>query len=485
MAMDEEYLDNLLKNFEEEEKARETQIQKEIITDIVDNSVSEENQELKNIESEEAESEYEAVETLKSEEKDAEEWKTDLDELLADAVDKLDESDDTFEKNDLGELLSGYVSSEEKRKESISQENVMPEDADVTQYIDKWEMEDEGLKEINELLKKSDNNETVDILENVEKDELFDARGEDIQELVKETVPKKEKKRANPFGSFFSALLKEEKETDEDETLISSDDTLKGANADKAEEGKKKKEKKKKEKRKKEKEKKEKNKKEKKKKEKNKKVQKESEETVKGIPKKVLSRKSLSVMAAFCASIIAAIMSLSVFLPDYAEKKQAREAFYKGDYKETYILLYDKNLNANDMLIFNRVSTVLKMERITEAYYFYQEVGEEAKALDMLFAGIRKYGEITDKDEFGAGEELLNSYQKILSILMQQYSIDESEALEIIAYDDTRYSERIYSIVEGTAIPKSDEAKEDSDKPQDILPAEEDMAELNKGNEGA
>lgn len=503
MAMDEEYLDNLLKNFEEEVKAREDQNQQEkkIISDIDEKFVSSE-----------------------------EDWKMDLDDLMVAAVEKSDEpneSDDVFLQSETDEVLSGNEQTEDNFTDIMSMEELLSDDIDVTQFIDELGEENESLAEINELLKKSDNNETIDTFEN---------QGQEIQELIQETAPKKKKKafpwkkknkksdkqdektglesedieflisleenkqpddseseskKTKFFSNFLKALVQEEdiegefEESSGDGQLLSVSDEGKAG---------KKKDKKKRNRKKAEVEKGNDAEKSKKpKKEKNKRIKKEKKikknqekaDDIRENPKKVLSKKTFILLIAFCASLIAAIMCLSAFLPDYIEKRHAREAFYQGNYEEAYVLLYGKNLNANDTLILNRVSAVLTMERNVEVYYFYMEEGKEAKALNALLAGVRVYTEKKDKDEFGAGDEMRTGYQKILDILSQQYSLDEAEALEIIACDEVRYSERIYNIVEGTEIEGSEEKKTASDMPQDVLPEEEDIIEFDAKNEGA
>lgn len=195
--------------------------------------------------------------------------------------------------------------------------------------------------------------------------------------------------------------------------------------------------------------------------------------------KKVLSRKALLVLIAFCATLIAAVVSLSLFLPDYADKKNAREAFYAGDYKETYRLFYDKNLNSSDTLIFKRAEMVLTLQRKQEAYENHKKLGNETKALDALFQGIAKFDELQSYEQYGAQEELRQIYEKLLDALEQDYSIGEEEAKEINTYDADTYSRKIYSVITGTDFVKPGEEKiEEPAVPVDVLPEEEDIIDM-------
>lgn len=333
---------------------------------------------------------------------------------------------------------------------------------------------------------------------------VADAEAEQKGRKKAKKEKKKKEKAQKEGGGFFGKLLEALSEEDEEEGSVTpegealeEDEILKQLEAEeKAKKGKKPKKEKKKKNKKKDNEGENpddldfdaegdeeggKGKKKKKRKEKKVKEKPEGGEIVKEKGKKVLSRKSFLSLIAFCASLIAAIVCLSAFLPDYVEKKQAREAFYAGDYEEAYVLLYGKNLNAGDELIFGRVSLVLQLERKTESYYFHQEEGKQAEALNSLFEGVRMYQEMVQGDVFGAEEELQSSYKKILDILNQQYAIDEAYALEIISYNDLRYSEKVYAIVDGT-----DGAEEEAPAgPEDILPEEEAIIQTQSGNEGA
>ena len=397
------------------------------------------------------------------------EWKGDLDELLAAAVDKLDEND-----------------------------------IDITQMIDGLDNADESLSEINELLKKSDNNELVEAFSEMNTNSDVNAEETDTpkkrKKARKEKKADKEKKDSGVLGQFWKALLEDEDDDkqEEDGKASSEDDELlkQLENSNKKE---KKKEKKKKEKKNKKAKqnlaesdedfgdtKGGKSKKPKKKREKKPKVKAETNSALKEPYKRVLSPKALLVLVAFCASLIAMIVCLSAFIPEYIEKNQAREAFYHGDYEKAHVLLYGKNLNESDKLILDRVTVVLQLDRKLEAYYLNEEVGKKALALDSLLQGISYYQELSDKNAYGAGEDLKISYQKILDILEQKYGVDEAKALEVLACDDIRYSVWIYKVAEVMEFEAVNEAEdiiqEEPEGPQDVLPEEEDIINTKTSN---
>ncbi len=211
----------------------------------------------------------------------------------------------------------------------------------------------------------------------------------------------------------------------------------------------------------------------KKKKKEKKKKEKPPKEEVKQKPVKVLSRRNLLTLIAAGATIVAGICLLSAFLPEYADKRNARQAFYHGDYEEVYELLYDKKLNSNDALIYNKVRTVLTLERRLKSYENNLAMNRQLEALDALMQGVRCYQELTEADEYGVRSEVDAVYLQICGILQEDYGITPEEAVEINTYDNVTYTGKLYSVINGTEFHMP--AGEEGAAPEDMLPDEEEM----------
>lgn len=364
----------------------------------------------------------------------------------------------------------------------------------------KAQTNNENAEEISESTDLSDFDEhggNLELSDGNQGEENRISSGQDaVNEMNQEAIPEKENKTGF-FRKIFDYLLKEEEEPEKGSSVDENSKILKELEEEDKAASKKKKKKDKKKKDKKsgndseipadddeqveeDKNKKGKNKKAKKEKQK---VEKVKTEKVKS--GRVLSKRELTVLIAFCATIIAAVVLLSSFLPDYADKKNAREAFYIGNYKEVYQLLYDKNLNESDAVIFNRACTVLQLQSKLDAYNFYIRIGNEPEALNELLQGVIRYGELTSSDTYGASDELYNIYQSILTCLNQNYGISEEDAFEINSYDDDTYSKKVYSVVNGTEFTKPGEMQDGPKEPQDILPEEEDIIQMETVSEGA
>ncbi len=535
MSTDEEYLDTLLKSIENDQEpqkaepaapAQDTEDVREkvVIKDKEDSAVSEE-----------------------------EDWEASLNALLA---------------ADTGENTDKWESGDQ-------------EEFDVTQLIDGMNDADADLSAINELLKKSDNNEAIDTFsdedmqdlinsistddgnvpateeevpekkkkkkhnlfsfgkkkkkktedsensensqnpENSEETEAIDSNdiseektieteNPEIKKIMEDfeslnasydegdiSVNKKKKKPKGFWGRLLEELIREEEEPEETKASDENSEILKELEAEDQARAKKKGKKEKKAKSKKDKNKKksaasendenaeadeEGGKGKKKKTKPKKKKEKPSEQEPKGKPVKILGKKAFFALVSLCATIIAAIILLSFFLPDYADKQSARAAFYTGDYEKVYGLLYGKDLNQSDELIFERANIVLKLQRRLDSYDLNKKIKKEEEALDALLQGVQKYEELSKGESYGAIDELQTLYQEILEHLSADYGISEEEAAVINSYDSETYSRKVYSVVNGTDFtdPSQENGNETGEEesakePKDILPEEEDI----------
>ncbi len=414
----------------------------------------------------------------------------------------LDEISELLKKSDNNELINDTAVMGENEQDDIQAllDNIEEPVSETKEKKGKNKKKNRFSKKRKKLKTNKEINPEEAAEENQNEWDAISLEGEDVNN-TNQDILSGEAKKTGFFKRAFDYLLREEEEPEAGNSGDENSEILKELEAeDKADTKKKKNDKKKKDKKKKgksnaaependdenvEEAKNKKGKKQKNKKEKIK-TEKVKAEKVKG--DRILSTKALAVLIAFCATIIAAIVSFSSFLPDYSDKKNAREAFYTGDYKEVYQLLYDKNLNESDALLFNRAGIVLQLQSKLDAYDFYKKSGNEEEALNELLQGVIRYTELTGGDTYGASEELYYIYQTILTHLIQEYGISEEEAFEINTYDDNTYSKKIYSVVNGTEFVKPGEENEkqnEPEEPQDVLPEEEDIIQMEIVSEGA
>lgn len=503
--------------------------------------------------------------TEESEPKEA--WKSDLDELLM-SMKEQDEEQEPEQQDAEGKLTENFMEDENKALEKDQSGE------DVTGLLDQMAGTDEDLSDINEMLKKVDNNESLDtsnadmlaLLEGIreapsegtsateEQDSMEDLTEDPRAKKKKEKRVKKEKKEKKPRKKLFGKSKTDPEESGEgkagqksgeaadevgfmtDEGAeVSLDDALDSIRDKDAEAGQEKKpglfarlwqflteeaeeiedevdkgaenatgenaeiikeldaedsDKNKKKK----KEKKKKNKKadkaaaegtegeegenaeEASTKKKKKKEKKEKKEKEKRPPEpKILTRRTMIVLVAFCATLIAAITFLSSFLPEYADKTEARRAFYAGDYQTVYEQLNNKKLGSSDEIMYQRATEILSLQHKLDSYQNRMVLGEDMDALDALFQGVDLYLEFAGSDTSGALNELTEIYQQICTILQNDYGVSAEEAVEINGYDNETYTRKLDSLLHGTEfyLPGEEPVEETPAVPEDVLPDEE------------
>lgn len=503
--------------------------------------------------------------TEESEPKEA--WKSDLDELLM-SMKEQDEEQEPEQQDAEGKLTENLMEDENKALEKDQSGE------DVTGLLDQMAGTDEDLSDINEMLKKVDNNESLDtsnadmlaLLEGIreapsegtsateEQGSMEDLTEDPRAKKKKEKRVKKEKKEKKPRKKLFGKSKTDPEESGEgkagqksgeaadevgfmtDEGAeVSLDDALDSIRDKDAEAGQEKKpglfarlwqflteeaeeiedevdkgaenatgenaeiikeldaedsDKNKKKK----KEKKKKNKKadkaaaegtageegenaeEASTKKKKKKEKKEKKEKEKRPPEpKILTRRTMIVLVAFCATLIAAITFLSSFLPEYADKTEARRAFYAGDYQTVYEQLNNKKLGSSDEIMYQRATEIISLQHKLDSYQNRMVLGEDMDALDALFQGVDLYLEFAGSDTSGALNELTEIYQQICTILQNDYGVSAEEAVEINGYDNETYTRKLDSLLHGTEfyLPGEEPVEETPAVPEDVLPDEE------------
>ena len=178
---------------------------------------------------------------------------------------------------------------------------------------------------------------------------------------------------------------------------------------------------------------------------------KEKEEEEKAVPKKKLPRGKVFSIFAFCFTLLAVIVILCFILPQQQDLKKAREAYYEQDYLTVYQNLQGKDLSDSDYILYMRSRMILNMRGKLDNYLVYMGMDKEMAALNELMLAVHYYQSNRALAEgYGALAEMDTIYTQILSVLEQQYQIDEQEAIDIFALDDLSYNERLYYLVYGT-----------------------------------
>lgn len=219
------------------------------------------------------------------------------------------------------------------------------------------------------------------------------------------------------------------------------------------------------------------------KKEKKPKKQKEPKEpSVPEKPGKRISPKSIVVVVLFAATVFGGIfLSISLFAGEL-RMQSAKEAFEERDYMTCYEEMYGMDRNEEEEQMFRHAQIVLKMQRRLTIYEKYMGERRELEALDSLMQAVADYDAMYAKaQEYGAGSEVAQLYDRIIQILEENYGLNQDTARAIaLCQSNVDYTRYLTALVAGGDI-STDGSQGGISLPkeelQDVLPEEEELSQ--------
>ncbi len=187
------------------------------------------------------------------------------------------------------------------------------------------------------------------------------------------------------------------------------------------------------------------------------------------------TKKNIILVCLFSAAVFAVLyLSISYVAPGYA-KKNAVTAFENQDYLTCYEILYGQNLTEREQQLFTFSNMVLRMQKKISDYDKYVEAGENLYALDSLMQAVEEYEETQEEAlACGADGEMLKLYREVLTILLENYGLDE-EGVRGIAFCDNKveYTRMLDTLINGGTVDIKEEPATDTEDLPDLLPEEE------------
>ena len=165
------------------------------------------------------------------------------------------------------------------------------------------------------------------------------------------------------------------------------------------------------------------------------------------------------VVAAAVVIIGTNIFSYDISIADATHK------FGNHKYTEAYEGIRGLDIKEKDMLIHDKIYTVMFVNKQLNSYNNFFAMGDYSSALDSLIKGLSRYDKyIALARQLGIHTDLDYVRKQIMAELQSVYGVDEREALELMDMTDRQdYSERIYAIVSKLDT-KAIEAEKDKDE---------------------
>lgn len=170
-------------------------------------------------------------------------------------------------------------------------------------------------------------------------------------------------------------------------------------------------------------------------------------------PKKRIPPKKMAVGAVFGATVGGAVIIATNTLATQGFLQSARNAYIAEDYKSVYQLMYDMDFDetSSEGRIKAKSEVLLKMQRRYDSYQTNMKMGREVEALDALLQGITTYDTVNaDAEKYEVMEEVDAIKAQILEILQTNYNLDETAARVLISNEDAlSYTIALNDVING------------------------------------
>ncbi len=147
---------------------------------------------------------------------------------------------------------------------------------------------------------------------------------------------------------------------------------------------------------------------------------------------------------------LAAILILGTSIISYTLNIQhASDYFLKQKYTEAYYEVYGVELKDEDLELYEKIATVMFVNKQLNSYNNYYNIKQYPQALDSLLKGLKRYDKYIELATYlGVDSDLNYVRDQILAELNRKYNLTESEAVQINSIANMKdYSLAVYDVV--------------------------------------
>lgn len=129
--------------------------------------------------------------------------------------------------------------------------------------------------------------------------------------------------------------------------------------------------------------------------------------------------------------------------------KHASNYFDKQKYTQAYYEVYGVKIKDEDLQLYNKIETVMFVNKELNSYNNYCSMEKYPQALDSLLKGLKRYNKYIElADLLGIKTDMDYVRKQILAELNKAFKVSEKEAMKMIKIEDMKeYSLRVYDIV--------------------------------------
>ena len=160
-----------------------------------------------------------------------------------------------------------------------------------------------------------------------------------------------------------------------------------------------------------------------------------------------LNKVGVSIVVILAAMFLATEISGTEIFSYNSTMKQAESFFEAGKYTDAYREILGTNMKNKDQETYDKIVTVMKVQRSLNSYENYDNMKYYPDALNALLVGLRKYDEnIETARNLEIEKDVDGCKEKILTLLDEEYGLSEDQAIGILSLKKDAYTDRVVEL---------------------------------------
>lgn len=160
-----------------------------------------------------------------------------------------------------------------------------------------------------------------------------------------------------------------------------------------------------------------------------------------------LNKVGVSIIVILTALFLVTEISGTNLFSYRSTMKEAKDYFDMQRYTQAYQEILGTDVHKSDRETYDKIVTVMKVQRSLNAYENYSNMKYYPEALNALLRGLQRYDE---NIETGRGLEvdgdMASCREQIVTLLEEDFGVSESEAYEILAMKKEAYTKKVVEL---------------------------------------
>lgn len=160
-----------------------------------------------------------------------------------------------------------------------------------------------------------------------------------------------------------------------------------------------------------------------------------------------LNKVGVSIIVILTAVFLATEISGTNFFNYHSTMKEAKDYFDMQRYTQAYQEILGTDIHKADQETYDKIVTVMKVQRSLNAYDNYTNMRYYPDALNALLRGLQRYDEnIETARGLEVDQDMDSCRKQIVTLLEEEYGVSESEAYDILAMEKEAYTKKVVEL---------------------------------------